>query len=262
MLTRTFSHLPGLGLKTERRLWAQGCETWDQFLAEPRRFTVGSASRDLILRGVQKSKDALLARNHQFFRGALKVTDVWRAWPEFKDSCAYLDIETDGGSGPESITCIGIWDGRGFQCLVKGEDLGNFPDVISHYQMIVTFYGSAFDLPVIQRAFPRCRLDQLHLDLCFALKNLGMRGGLKKIELDNGIQRPAEIAGLNGNDAVLLWRRHLRGSGDALEKLIAYNRADVVNLERLTEIAYEGLREQVLTGSGEAAPRRGRRRSY
>jgi uncharacterized protein YprB with RNaseH-like and TPR domain len=87
-----------------------------------------------------------------------------------------------------------------------------------------------------------------------------MRGGLKKIEVDNGIQRPAEIAGLNGYDAVLLWRRHLRGSHEALEKLIAYNRADVVNLERLTEIADQGLRDQLLAGEEVAAPRRGKRR--
>ena len=54
-------------------------------------------------------------------------------------------------------------------------------------------------------------------------------------------------AGLNGYDAVILWRRYERYHDEAaLEKFIAYNRDDVVNLERHAQHAYDSLRFQAL----------------
>ena len=74
----------------------------------------------------------------------------------------------------------------------------------------------------------------------------GIRGGLKKIEKQFEIERPEGIDGLNGLDAVKLWRRFERFKDEsALEKLIAYNRADVVNLERLAEETYTIMRRIV-----------------
>ena len=114
--------------------------------------------------------------------------------------------------------------------------------------MIVTFFGSGFDIPMIKRAFPRCPIDQIHLDLCPALKRLGYRGGLKKIERQIGIQREDEADGLNGMDAIRLWREFQHGNSASLDRLIAYNREDVVNLEVLAQIAYDGLKDQLLNG--------------
>jgi len=165
--------------------------------------------------------------------------ETWRAFHEFRDSCLYIDIETDGGT---DITMIGVYDGIEYVCLVQGEDLGSFVDLVSKYSMIVTFAGHMFDLPMLARRF-KLRFDQLHIDLCPTLKKAGYRGGLKKIEKEFGIVRPEDVDGLTGLDAVRLWRRYKLFHNDrSLERLIAYNRADVVNLERLAEEAYSRLR--------------------
>jgi len=149
------------------------------------------------------------------------------------------------------VTVIGLYDGKEFQCLVKGDNLENFRDIISNYSMVVTFFGSGFDIPVLQKRFPGIQLDQIHLDLCPALKRVGVRGGLKKIEKHLGINRSPETEGLNGYDAILLWRQFERNRNEsALERLMAYNREDVVNLERLAEFAYDRLQDDTLNRAG------------
>lgn len=178
------------------------------------------------------------------------MKEAWRAFPQFRSSCVYLDIETDGTQGSNSVTTIGLYDGKDYQCLVKGIDLENFRDIISHYSMIVTFFGAGFDLPVLQKRFLGLRFDQIHIDLCPVLKQVGFRGGLKSIERELGIQRSEQTAGLTGRDAIFLWRRFTNLRDDrALETLIAYNREDVVNLERLAEVAYAALRTQTYNES-------------
>ena len=250
MLTRTFIHVPGLGAHTERELWRQGCVTWERFLQSPEEFQTGGCDRGLFERSVSGSVEALSIGNHQFFQSGLGSREAWRAWPEFRRKCVYLDIETDGGMGADSITCVGLYDGQAFRCLIAGEDLGLFPDIISHYSMIVTFFGSGFDLPMLRRAFPQFHQDHIHLDLCPTLKRLGYRGGLKKIEKQMGIARGDDTDGLDGKDAIRLWRMHQRGDRRALDTLIAYNQEDVVNMERLAEIAYDKLARQTLGEAG------------
>ena len=261
MLRETFVHLPGIGLETERNLWAQGCGDWECFLNATQEYAVGSASREAARRELLRSRDALAEEHHQYFARKLRQRHAWRAWPEFKNSCVYLDIETDGSTSPESVTMIGLYDGATFQCLTKGEDLESFRDVISRYSMIVTFFGTSFDLPVLQKRFGGILFDQIHLDLCNLLKMVGIRGGLKRIEAEHGIIRSEETAGLTGFDAVKLWRDHLRGREGALERLIAYNREDVVNLEPLMQLAYDKLREETLRPTN-MDPHRSPRRSY
>lgn len=241
MLTRTFSHIQGIGRQTEAALWANGCETWDDFLAEPDRFSVGGASRAIVQEQLLHSKQALEDRNHQFFAKSLGLAESWRAWPEFKNSCLYLDIETDGTNSHDSITTIGAYDGNEFVALIKGHDLERFRDLITNYSMIVSFNGFMFDVPVLQKRFRDVVFDHIHIDLMVVLKRLGYRGGLKKIEAQIGIQRSPETAGLTGRDAIWLWRRYLRGDEGAMETLIAYNREDCVNMERLAQVAYEGM---------------------
>jgi uncharacterized protein len=82
------------------------------------------------------------------------------------------------------------------------------------------------------------------------LHRLGYHGGLKRIERQWGILREDDIAGLTGFDAVLLWARHRRGDPEALARLLAYNRADVVNLEVLLKRGYEMAREQLRAAVG------------
>ena len=215
---------------------------WDDLLASPNKYRYGAAPTADVGAFIGRSCDALNNRNHQFFRQYLGLAEGWRAWSAFRDRTVYLDIETDGGQSGDSITTIGMYDGTDFKCLIKGEDLGSFPDIISHYGQIVTFFGNGFDIPMLRKKFPHVTFDQIHIDLCPTLKRLGLRGGLKKIEVQLGLARADETAGLNGLDAIRLWRRYDRaGDSSALETLIAYNREDVVNLEWLAQYAFDQL---------------------
>jgi uncharacterized protein YprB with RNaseH-like and TPR domain len=79
-----------------------------------------------------------------------------------------------------------------------------------------------------------------------------LRGGLKRIEKELGIDRGENLDGLDGLAAIRLWRAYrTQGDDEALQTLIAYNREDVVNLETLAEYAYEHLRAETL---GAASP--------
>ena len=234
---------------TERQLWEKGCSDWDTWLGEPERYGLRAASQETGSKVLLESKSALSAGRHQFFARALGMAESWRAWEHFRDSTVYLDIETDGGQSGDAITVVGLYDVHGFRGLVRDQDLHEFPDVISRYSCIVTFFGRGFDLPMLKRKFTNLELDQIHIDLCPTLRRLGLKGGLKRIEKQLGIARAIETDGLTGWDAVRLWREHQRGSSSALETLLAYNREDVVNLESLAKHAYERLRSLTLPPS-------------
>jgi uncharacterized protein YprB with RNaseH-like and TPR domain len=257
MLTRTFVHLPGVGYTTEAKWWQAGVEDWAAFLASAYAQTTGrpppgacarplaSAARlAAMAERVAESQERLAAGDHRYFARELASRDQWRAFPEFAARTAYLDIETTGGTEGEDITVIGLYDGMTMRAWVKGRDLEEFPEAVAPYAALVTFFGTGFDLPMLRRRFPDLPFDQLHVDLCFALKRLGYHGGLKKIEGELGLARSAETHGLSGWDAVRLWREYRYGSREALELLLNYNREDVVNLQALMELAYEGLRRQ------------------
>lgn len=249
MLENTFLHVPGVGRMTERLLWDKGCRDWDMWLADPDRYGMGAASLETGKEVLEASKLSLKKGWHQFFSRALGMAESWRAWEHFRDSTVYLDIETDGGQSGDAITIVGLYDRNGFRGLVREEDLHEFPDVISHYSCIVTFFGGGFDIPMLKRRFPKVDFDQIHIDLCPTLRRIGLKGGLKKIEKELGIARGDDTDGLTGWDAVRLWREHQRGSSSALETLLAYNREDVVNLEFLARHAYERLRALTLPPS-------------
>ncbi|RLB27128.1 MAG: exonuclease, partial [Deltaproteobacteria bacterium] len=53
--------------------------------------------------------------------------------------------------------------------------------------------------------------------------------------------------GMDGFDAVLLWRAYQAGDKSALERLIQYNTADIVNLKPLMERGYEEMKSQMLS---------------
>lgn len=241
MLKRTFIHLPGVGYATEARWWREGLTDWDAFL------TASHASRAESRRPlIGESRERLAAGDHRYFARSLARRDHWRAVPEFADRVAFLDIETTGGMEGEDITVIGLADGDGFRAFVKGQDLEEFPAALARSGMLVTFFGTGFDVPMLKRRFPSLEFDQLHVDLCFALKRLGYRGGLKRIEEALGLVRAPETRGLSGWDAIRLWQEHRRGSREALDLLLAYNREDVVNMQELLTVAYNGLREKTM----------------
>lgn len=239
MLEKTFVHIPGIGYTTERRLWQRGIECWQhalEILTPPGSFS--DERWDLVRDHARCSLARLAAGDHAYFASLLAARDHWRAFESFRHRVAYVDIETNGGYAPGAITVVGVYDGGDTKSFIKGENLAEFEEEIAKYSLLVTFNGASFDLPFLKRAFPRVAWDHLHVDLRYVLSNLGYKGGLKSIELDLGIERPYELHGIGGEDAIYLWQEYRRGSQEALELLVKYNAADVENLETLLLLAY------------------------
>jgi uncharacterized protein YprB with RNaseH-like and TPR domain len=245
VLKSTFFFIPGIGVAGERHLWRQGCHTWDHFLENPTEFDTREVDKQYILNFVFRSITALDNKDFTYFEQLLGPYNAWRAWPEFREQCVYLDIETDGGQSGEAITMVGLYDGKEFKCLIRGQELESFPELIQQYSMVVTFFGASFDLPMLRRKFQGVNFNQIHIDLCPTLKELGYKGGLKKIEKQLGIVRDDDVVDLGGREAISLWKGYERGSINSLKKLISYNREDVVNLEKLMDIAFTGLSEKI-----------------
>ncbi len=246
MLISTYLHIPGIGPKIERTLWEQGARTWEDFLKNPERFRIAPANRVTVAQALMDSLDRLQAGDLRYFAVRLPRWETWRLFPEFQHQILYLDIETDGGWSGDSITVIGCYDGSEYLAFVKGRDLDDFEEYARRFSALVTFFGSGFDLPVLRRRYPAFGEGCLHIDLCFLFRRLGFRGGLKSLERRLNLTRSPEVAGLNGRDAIYLWQSHLRGVPGSLERLLQYNKEDVVNLKVLMEIAYGILRSRTL----------------
>jgi hypothetical protein len=185
--------------------------------------------------------------NIRYFTERLPGTELWRLFSEFSRRAVYLDIETCGEhQGIQEITVIGVYDGSNVRTFVNGIDLEEFEAHIAPYEIMVTFNGTCFDVPCIRRRFPHVSLPPAHIDLRFLLKRLGYGGGLKRIERELGLGREPAVKGLDGYDAVLLWKSHEWGDPDALGRLIQYNTADIVNLKPLMEIGYREMRIRTL----------------
>lgn len=245
MLQNSFIHLHGVGPITEGKLWARGITSWEGFLRRRKR-PLGPRQTRQIRRGLETSQRELERRNHRYFRRRLPFRESWRAFREFGDSVAYLDIETTGRrEARDQVTIIGLYDGTRFRSYV-GANLEQFPEDIGRFQLLVTFNGACFDLPFLRRAFPGLQFHQIHIDLRFVMAQLGMGGGLKAVERRLGLGRTPRTQHLHGLDAVHLWRRYQRGDGEALEVLLEYNMEDAVNLKPILELAYARLRSEYL----------------
>lgn len=243
MLERSFIHIQGIGPKTEQKIWQSGIRSWKDFLGHKGK--VLSSGRDEF---IEQELEASIEHRAdiRFFSERLPSSHMWRLFKAFKEKAVYLDIETSGGyQGIEEITVIGIYDGRKIQTFVSGINLDEFEIAISGYDLIITFNGSSFDLPIIRRWFRNISLPAAHIDLRFLLKKLGYAGGLKKIEKTLGIVRSPEIDGMDGYEAVLLWKAYQWGDRSALDTLIRYNTADIVNLKPLMEMCYEEMKRLV-----------------
>jgi len=146
-------------------------------------------------------------------------------------------LKLPGSTFVESITTIALYDGRSVFHYVNGYDLDDFKRRIPQYDVLVTYNGKCFDVPFIERFFS-IKLSHAHIDLRYVLGSLGFTGGLKACEKKMGISR-GELEGIDGFFGVLLWEDYKRNHNDrTLETLLAYNVADVLNLEKLLTMAY------------------------
>lgn len=247
MIRHTFSIVNGIGEKLEKRIWREGILTWPEFVSSIGPEFISPERKGLMDETLEEAGRALDEHDSAYFCGAMRRTEHWRLFEDFGNECVCLDIETNGlapGFGGYA-TVVGLYDGHDYRCLIRGRDLTekNLMDALSDYKLLITFFGGSFDVPFLLKCFRGLKINMPHFDLCSGAKRLGMKGGLKKIEPQFGIHRIAEVEGMDGYAAVLLWARARKGDEEALEKLVLYNKEDTVNLHPMARKIYEGLKE-------------------
>lgn len=244
MITHTFQMLPAVGAKKERAIWESGVLSWDDFLSAD---SVGSMKSDAKSRGdsvIMQASELLDDGDCSGLAEMIPKGEAWRMYGRFRDRAVYLDIETDGLSRDSLVTVVTLHGMGDTVTLTEGIDLT--PEALSQAldgaAMLVTFNGSCFDVPVLRNSFPEVCWDFPMYDLRFASRKVGYRGGLKPLEIEMGITRSDEIEGVDGADAVRLWKMWQRnGDRDALDILTEYNRADTVNLEVIADRIFDKL---------------------
>jgi hypothetical protein len=243
-LLNSFTFVKGIGPKTETTLKELGINCWDDVIKKKCPELFPRQKWNALLNGVNSALGALKILDIPQLTSLIPKIQHWRMIPNLIDRIAYLDIETTGLSPHYShITTIAVYDGTRVYDFVRGENLNEFPTFISKFPAITTFFGKAFDIPFIKHEMG-IDFNQIHFDVCFLLKRLKIKGGLKRIEKRFGISR-GNLEDLDGYSAVLLWKKYKKSQKkEYLETLLAYNNEDVLNLEFLLYQAYNLLIEK------------------
>ena len=239
MLTRSFVHLDGIGPVRERKLWGQGIAHWDSLEAQADKL-VRADKLEATRMELQRSREALERNDLFYFYQKLPREQLWRLLPGRLDEVAYLDIETTGlGMPPVSESTTVTFVHRGELLQEHSHRLKSLlvKKVASECKILCTFFGEVFDVPFLRNEYG-VPFEVAHLDLCFWLKRLGFKGGLKRIQKEFPDIPARQSLDIDGFDAVRLWNLHLGGMRGALETLLAYNAEDTVVLEPLLIKAY------------------------
>lgn len=259
MLSETFLHLMGVGPTLERRLWRSGIRTWeDAFRAET---LPAGIMESRFVSEIAQSIEALNTGKLCRLGHMLDSQEHWRSLRFTRDSAdtqprslaelqapriLALDIETTGLAPPnDHVTTVGICGhATDFQPWALVVDQPGWADVLADVMrrtdVLLTFNGRQFDVPFLLKSHPTrgLAIPPFHVDLCLLLRRLGLKGGLKRVQVQLGYQREGELADVDGFMAVLLWREYTSGTSGALETLIRYCLEDVVVLLDLACVAY------------------------
>jgi len=251
MIRRTFQLIRGIGPSRERTLWTEGITSWDALVAcddTP----LSEKERRAAIEKLSEARGALEARELSTLGRLLPPREHWRLYREFGDEAVFFDIETDGRQ-QMAPTVVSLFHRGGFDVFIQGRNLDALPAALGRHRLWVTFNGSVFDVPVLRAWFGKDFPDpELHLDLRFVCRRLGLKGGLKSLEDALGFSRPPHLRGVNGMDAVLLWRA-FKHTADiaALRFLVEYTLYDSIQLRTLAETLYN----RGVEASGLDAPR-------
>lgn len=245
MITNSFIFLDRVSHALEQGFWRAGITDWDAFIGAEKVPGLSPKRKHYFSRRLAEARTHLDMHDSAYFAERFPKSEAWRMYDHFSDDCLFLDIETSGCYG--DITVVGMYDGSEVITLVKNRNLDkeSLQRIISGYRMLVTFNGLPFDVPVINRCFNRVVHSIPHLDLRFPLMKIGFTGGLKKIEKELGIVRSRDAEGMSGEDAVHLWHDYaMTGSTDALNLLVEYNTADVVNLKPIADFVFAEMKKK------------------
>ncbi|MDD3803133.1 MAG: ribonuclease H-like domain-containing protein [bacterium] len=244
MLTSTFIHIDGISYRNERHLWEHGVKTWWDVVDSKWPLPFSEEKNFLLREEVKASIREFMKDNISYFSSRLPHKEWWRFLRHYMNEIGYVDIETNMQG---VITVVGLFIGKKFYYYKAGDDPLILEKMMSLPRILVSFNGTAFDIPKIRAEFPGIELPKTHFDLLKVTKSVGWHGGLKRIEESLHIKRPEHVRYMNGYNAILLWDQYKNGSEKALETLLDYNKYDVLNLEILLEMFIKEKKFQILS---------------
>ena len=239
-IENSFILAPGVGKKTELKLWKNDVTHWSEF---PDNSIVTGKRQKKVNNFLEKAKKNLEVENTHFFSNNLPNKEKWRIYKNFEPKTCFFDIETTGlDQKKNKVTTVTFHRQNETTTLVRGENLtrNNIKEEFFKSKLLVSFNGKRFDQPFLEHNY-NLDIETPHIDLMYPCKQLGLSGGLKKIEKELKIQR--ELEDIDGREAVRLWKQYeKKGDAEALEKLIRYNKYDTVNLKDLMETVHDKLK--------------------
>ena len=151
----------------------------------------------------------------------------------------YLDIETTGLSPTnDEITIVGLLCNNTFEQFTKNINLKAYyidEFIMMHEPTEVIGYNSnKFDIPFMELFGVETLTNLEQTDLMHQCHSLNLKGGLKKVEKILNINRQYEP--LNFFQQKALWKKWINTNDwSALDRLLAYNKEDVMNLPLVEE---------------------------
>ncbi len=240
MLRKTFLFLPRISAKKEQALWQQGIKDWQDFLRTEKIKGISTKTKLYYNHKLKEARQALQENNSSWFIGKLPQKEMWRLYNYFKEEACFLDVEVDSRG---KVIVMGISNYYQTNQFVAGVNLEKniLQKELNKYKLLITFNGSAFDLPKLRKQFG-LEIKVPHLDLKPICINLSWKGGLKEIEKQLNLKRPAHLQG----NPVDLWKAfHASGDREYLELLLEYNREDIENLKAIVEKVYRQLSNKI-----------------
>lgn len=151
----------------------------------------------------------------------------------------YLDIETTGLSPiNDEITIIGLLCDNTFEQFTKNVNLKAYyiDEFIMMYEPteVVGYNSNKFDIVFMEEFGVETLANLKQTDLMIQCHSLNLKGGLKKVEQILDIERQHEP--LNFFQQKALWKKWINNNDwVALDRLLAYNKEDVLNLPLVEE---------------------------
>ncbi len=233
MIRNSFCLLERISQKKEESLWKQGIKDWNCFLKTEKIKGISPQTKEYYNRRIKEAQQALLDDDSAYFTAKLPAKENWRLYGYFRDETGFLDIEVDSSG---KLIMIGISNYFNSNAFVRGFNLEKrlIAKELEKYKLIVTFNGSAFDLPKLKKQLG-IEMKVSHIDLKSLCLNLGLKGGLKEVEKKLDLKRPAHLRG----NPVELWKAfHASGDREYLDLLIGYNKEDIENLKGVMDFGY------------------------
>ncbi len=252
MIKSSFVFLPKIKAAKEKAIWKQGIKIWDDFLKADMIKGISKSSKKAYDKLIILAKKALIDEDSSYFAKKLPSTETWRIYEYFKEDAIFLDIETSNASKSKSyLTVVGLFNGIDTKIMVKDVnlDIAVLRKELKNYKIMLTFNGSSFDLPYLNKAYPGLLPNVPHIDIRTLAGKAGLRGGLKEIEKELGIKRDyIDVEKIFSGDPIKLWKMY-KGSGDRhyLELLVRYNEEDVINLKKIAEYSISKLKNNIIT---------------